>query len=187
MICFFDTETTGLTNSKLADSDPLQPRLVQIACILTEDNGEVIRTLSTIIKPEGFTIPTQASDVHGITTEKALKYGVEINDVIGIIYDSFYKAKLHVAHNWAFDKIILNGEFDRAKLSQLVSTVSSFCTMKASTDICMIPGHYGKYKWPKLAEAYEMLCGRKLEGAHNALNDVLATKELYFKLKELGL
>lgn len=76
---FFDTETTGVPKNYKAPSSNTDnwPRLVQLAWILTDDHGETINSGNLIVKPNGFTIPTEASRIHGITTEKALK-GVSI-------------------------------------------------------------------------------------------------------------
>ena len=38
-------------------------------------------------------------------------------------------------------------------------------------------------KWPNLAEAYKFFTGKEMIGAHNALNDCLATREIYMALK----
>ena len=77
MFLFFDTETTGLPqrwNAPVTDVDNW-PRLVQLAWIMCDDKGNVIEERSDIIKPEGFSIPVEASRVHGITTIKAQEEG----------------------------------------------------------------------------------------------------------------
>ena len=60
-----------------------------------------------------------------------------------------------------------------------------FCTKEQSTNICKIPNSRGGYKWPSLAELCAF-CGVENKGAHNALNDVIATKECYFYMVEQG-
>lgn len=66
--CFFDTETAGLPKNFSAPTTDVDnwPRLVQLSWILTDERKEVF-----IIRPDGFTIPEEASNVHGITTERA--------------------------------------------------------------------------------------------------------------------
>jgi DNA polymerase III epsilon subunit-like protein len=49
-----------------------------------------------------------------------------------------------------------------------------------------LPGKYGRYKWPKLAELHQVLFGEPFEGAHGALADARACMRCYFRLTELG-
>ena len=83
MLLFFDTETTGLPKNWKAPVTDLDnwPRLVQLAYLVYDFDGNLIHSCNEIIKPDGFTIPTEASNVHGITTEMAKQRGSDINDV----------------------------------------------------------------------------------------------------------
>ena len=60
MILFFDTETTGLPKNYKAPVTDLEnwPRLVQLAYILQDYDGNTILKGDYIIKPNGFTIPS---------------------------------------------------------------------------------------------------------------------------------
>lgn len=184
MKLFFDTETTGLPNFKNPEKDT--PRLVQLGAILTENDGTIRRTLGVIFRSENYTISKEASDIHGITDEVSASYGMARSpEFFWMLSDMFHNADEIVAHNYSFDKIIINGEFLLAGMGRLDDT-KSFCTMLKSTNGCAIPGRFkGKYKWPKLSEAYKILCNKELVGAHDALTDVRATMELYFALKKL--
>ena len=183
MILFFDTETTGLVNKAKPDSDLSQPRLVQLAAVLTTEEGNEVMSMSCIVKPDGFEIPEQASNVHGITTKMALEVGLPIDIVMGMFSSFLDLSSLNVAHNYFFDKIIINNELSRLCLNSLPSA-SNFCTMLATTDVCKIKNKYGKYKWPKLVEAHIHFFGEGFEGAHDALSDVKACKRVYFALKQ---
>ena len=81
---FFDTETTGVPrNYKAPSSDTRNwPRLVQLAWILTDENGNRIHTGNQIVKPDGFVIPADAAKVHGISTQRAMAEGIPLNEVI---------------------------------------------------------------------------------------------------------
>ena len=83
MHLFFDTETTGLPRNWKAPVTDLNnwPRMIQIGWILS-DNGNRIDTGSFIIKPENFIIPSEASKVHGITTERAITEGVDLENLL---------------------------------------------------------------------------------------------------------
>ena len=78
---FFDTETTGVPKNYKAPSSDLENwscRLVQLSWIVKNDKQEELSRGNFIVKPDGFEIPTEASDIHGITTEKALAEGLEL-------------------------------------------------------------------------------------------------------------
>ena len=81
---FFDTETTGLPpNFKIPRHFfNYWPRLVQLSWIFTDEKGNHIKEADHIIKPEGFTIPIDASDIHGITTSMAFEKGDDLASVI---------------------------------------------------------------------------------------------------------
>ena len=46
--------------------------MVQIAWLTFDNDGNKIDSKDYIIKPIGYTIPTEASNLHGITTERAM-------------------------------------------------------------------------------------------------------------------
>ena len=92
-----------------------------------------------------------------------------------------------VAHNMSFDRSImltalhrLGGKPDRMEGRRLI------CTKEATTEILQLPGKYGKYKWPTLAEAYRHYTGLEIEGAHDALVDAEACLAVFRALVEEG-
>jgi len=84
MYLFFDTETTGLPKNWKAPVTDLNnwPRLVQLAFLYYDNNGNMISGGDFIIKPEGFTIPTEASRIHGISTDRAIQEGQLLKNVL---------------------------------------------------------------------------------------------------------
>ena len=87
MHLFFDTETTGLPRDYRAPVSNSRnwPRLVQLAWLVTDDQGTEYKSLEYIIKPEGFAIPREASRIHGITTELARQRGADLGAVLAEI------------------------------------------------------------------------------------------------------
>lgn len=83
MYLFFDTETTGLPRNRNAPVSDLNnwPRLVQIVWLLYDVSEKQISSHDYIIKPQGFTIPSDSAKVHGISTERANKEGVPLKYV----------------------------------------------------------------------------------------------------------
>lgn len=182
---FFDTETTGVPNDYNAPASDIDnwPRLVQIGWILSEENGNVINTGNYIIQPSGYAIPKEASNVHGITTERAMKEGVPIELAINLFLESAKSAKVIVGHNISFDQHVVGAELYRLHIDDIISQRESICTMRSSTEYCQIPGYYG-YKWPKLQELHGKLFGFEFDDAHDAMADIAATKKCFFEMKK---
>jgi len=91
-------------------------------------------------------------------------------------------ATLH-AYNSQFDRIIMEGEILRLGRTIpnpfLDPNIKLLCEMQPMTNICRLPGNYGKFKWPSLSESH-MHCYRKqFEGAHDAMGDVRAMIQVH--------
>jgi DNA polymerase III subunit epsilon len=188
MFLFFDTETTGLPKNWKAPVTDLNnwPRMVQIAWILCDKNGNRIKTNDHIIKPEGFDIPKDASKIHKISTERAIEEGIELEEVLNEFNSLVNQTDYIVAHNLSFDEKIIGAEFIRKKIKTSFSDRKKLCTMQASTNFCKIPGPYG-FKWPKLSELHLNLFGDYFEEAHDASADINATEKCFWEMKRLGL
>lgn len=186
-ILFLDTETTGLPSNWKAPYNEW-PRMVSLAFSLVRGD-EILGQNEYIIKPEGYEIPLEASKIHGITTEEAQAKGNDIQMVLIQLATMVELADLVVFHNSSFDTSIISGEQIRAgwKPEELIhNNPKIFCTKEKSTTILKIPsGRGGAWNWPSLAELCKF-CGVENKGAHNALNDVIATKECYFYMVEQG-
>jgi len=188
MKLFFDTETTGVPanyNAPVSDSANW-PRLVQIGYIVM-DGDKVVHQHEAIIKPVGFEIPIGASNVHGISTERAIAEGQDLDDVIDEFVSWASEAKAIVGHNVSFDIHIVGAEFWRLHGFDPFVGKKTIDTMKSSTEFCQLPGGYGgKYKWPKLAELYRKLFDADMGAAHTALQDIENTAACYFELVKRG-
>jgi DNA polymerase-3 subunit epsilon len=179
-VLFFDCETTGKALMKSPPSDPEQPRIVQLAAILANPNREVVAKMSVLVRPCGWVVPEGAAAIHGFTTETCALYGLPIKRVLGVFDGLATTAERLVAHNIAFDALVAESEYSR--LSIPFPERERHCTMLSSQAVCKLPGQYGDYKWPKLAETYRFLFGEDFEGAHDALADVEATMRCYYRL-----
>lgn len=60
------------------------------------------------------------------------------------------------------------------------------CIMMSATPVCGIEGYYDEYKWPRLEEAYEMLCNgnpANIENqTHRAIDDTLMASYVLLSL-----
>ena len=146
---------------------------------------------NVLVKPDRWTIPKEVSEIHGITDEIA-KIGLPEKQVAALFYDMVRKSTLLVAHNITFDKFIARIALRRFDIftdaeDEWWKGLQTFCTMHKTTDICCIPHASGRgNKWPKLEEAYRHIFKKPLEGAHSALADVTACKDIYFWLQKGG-
>jgi DNA polymerase III subunit epsilon len=187
MYLFFDTETTGLPANWKAPVTDLSnwPRMVQIAWIFSDDEGNRLESADFIVKPEGYTIPSGAARVHGITTERAIQEGKKLHDVLSTFNDLVGEAKFLIAHNISFDEKIIGAEFLRSGIQSDFGRKKMICTMLSSTEYCRIPGPYG-FKWPKLTELHLKLFGEGFDEAHNAAVDINATEKCFWEMKARG-
>lgn len=179
MILYFDTETTGMADLRAALDAPHQPHIVQLAALLCENDGKEVQSINLIVKPVGYEIPEAATAIHGISQDLASRVGVSMKSAMST-FEWFCKAAdLFVAHNIDFDNFVCSSEFVRCFNDDLsISNEALFCTMKATTDLCQLPGPYG-FKWPKLIEAYRHIFQKDFEGAHDALADVRACRDIH--------
>ena len=185
---FFDTETTGLPDDYNASTYYINnwPRLVQLSWITTDEDCNILSENDHIIYPNGFSIPEDASQLHGITTKIAQDKGESLEVVIEEFMEDFNATKIIVGHNISFDKKIIGAELIRLGKKDVMNSKESICTMKSSTDYCKIPGYRG-YKWPKLQELHKKLFGYEFEDAHNSMCDINATLKCFKEMKKKGL
>lgn len=186
-IFFFDTETTGTPLDFKAPSSNTTnwPRLVQLAWILSDNLGNRVNTDNLIIKPNGFVIPTAASSIHGITTQKAIVEGEPIQEAIDRFISDFNKATYIVGHNVEFDKKIVGAEMIRLGMKDVMDEKPSYCTMLSTINFCAIPSYNRfDFKYPKLQELFEILFDEEYDNAHNAMSDVEATEKCFWELKK---
>jgi len=186
MYLIFDTETTGLPkrwNAPITDTDNW-PRCVQIAWQLHDELGRVIEHYDALIQPEGFNIPYESEQIHGISTALAEKDGVPLQQVLQQFNEALGKAKFVVGQNIDFDINIMGCEFYRSGIENPLQqlAVLDTCT-EATAALCRIPGgRGGKFKLPTLTELHEHLFGEPFAEAHNATADVEATTRCFLEL-----
>lgn len=195
MLNIFDTETTGFPQFKLPSNDPSQPHLVDIAALLYNADGELVDSFEAIIRPDGWTIPDEATNVHGITTEMAMDLGIPEAEALEGFLAIHDRAGMRVAHNCAFDDRILRIALMRYRsmeAADLFRAGPSFCTCSNSTKIVQLPptermiraGRGRQFKQPNLAEAYRHFTGEELDGAHRAKADAEGCARVYFALQK---
>ena len=188
MYLFFDTETTGLPRSWKAPESDLNnwPRLVQIAWLQYDTMEKQVSKNSYIIKPDGFSIPSDATKVHGISTQRAEKEGIVLKRVLNEFSSILNKSRFLVTHNMDFDKKVVGAEFLRIGIKNNLSEIQKICTMQLSTNFCKIRGGLYGYKWPSLPELHMSLFKSPFEESHDALADATTCAKCFFELRKKG-
>jgi|TARA_B110000091_G_scaffold214113_1_gene265868 DNA polymerase-3 subunit alpha len=186
MYLIFDTETTGLPKkwkAPITDTDNW-PRCIQIAWQLHDEFGQIVESQDYLIKPEGFNIPYDAEQIHGISTQLADEKGFELNEVLEKFNIALSKTKFVVGQNVGFDLNIMGSEFYRMGVETNLNSLPLLdtCTEKTAK-LCELPGgRGGKFKLPTLTELHKHLFGSAFGEAHNATADVEATTRCFLEL-----
>lgn len=192
MNLFFDTETSGLPEWRLPSDDNSQPHLLQLACILAEDDGTEVETFSTLVKPyAGCVIAEEAFKAHGISHTRAMEEGVDG----GVVADAFFalvdRADLIIGHNVSFDIRIMRIHSTRSHRIKWEPAKPNYCTMRKATSIVnlpptpkMIAAGFNRPKSPNLGECIRFFFKEELEGAHDALVDVRACKRVFHAIEQ---
>lgn len=199
----FDVETSGLPLFKEPSDHPDQPHIIELAAkLVDEETREVYAALNVLIKPEGFTISQEITDITGISHETAMRYGVPMAQALELFIAMWRQADLRVAHNETFDNRLVRIALKRDEIfatqmehdqefADYWKAAPAFCTQTNSTKIInlpptakMIAAKRNHAKSPNLGEAYQFFMGKPLEGAHRAMTDVEACLDVYFGIQD---
>lgn len=159
LICF-DIEATGV--------DPAKDRIVQIAfCEITLcelDNSYIPFNKRKLLINPGVSIPAESTAIHGITNDDV--YGSPtFSDCSLVLYERFKDCDLAGFNLTNFDVPLLWEEFYRCGIDWDLS----------NSRIIDVGTLFKRREERSLSAAVQFYCGRELEGAHDAMNDVLAT------------
>lgn len=184
----FDTETTGLIDRNFDLSHPSQPRITQLAAVLVDENENVLDEMCVYIKPDGWEVPPEITELNGTTTEMLEEKGIPMVDALRRFNEMKAQCTDRVGHNVSFDKQMMAREAFAYDLPHDSSGQGTICTMKMTRDICKLPAtekmRGGGFKPPKLQEAYRHFFGEDFEQAHDAMADVRAMLKVYFAAKK---
>jgi DNA polymerase-3 subunit epsilon len=197
MKLFYDFETTGLPDWHTPSDDPIQPHILQMAAVLTEDDLAPISSVNLLVKPDGWEIPDEITVLTGITPERAASAGLPEKQVAAVLLNLWRDGAgiERIAHNEPFDarimRIALKRYWKDEDLMDRWKTAPRFCTLNKSKALINLPptdrmveaGVKGP-KSPSLAEAHLFFTGKPLENAHDAMGDVVGLIEVYRHLQE---
>lgn len=181
-----DTETTGITHLSFANKLNYKkwPRMVQIAWALL-NNDQITDRQSHIIYPNGYTIPPNSTQIHGISQAKAIAEGTSIKNTLELLNADFAKSNTIIAHNLNFDLGIIESEAIRQQI-QINIPEKRICTLYLARKYLTNKKYLSQNGSPKLGQFYETLFGFSYGKQHQADNDVVACYHIYKRLKQLG-
>ena len=183
LVCF-DTETTGL--------DVQKEHIIQLSLVKVEVTGyglpvtgdadwKIVDQRDWYILPEGeFTIPAEAEAVHHISKDFLLEHGVSLRSV----FDDF------LAFVGNHDMLSYNGNgYDAPLLHYNLERLGLHFDFEGRTwyDALLLERIHtagkldenGEKLHNNLTSAYTRYYGHPFEGAHNSLDDVMATIEVF--------
>ena len=163
---FLDTETTGLSFKE-------GHRIVEIACIETEDLIPTNKIFHVLLNPER-DVPEEAFKIHGFSYEflKTKKKFKEIAEE----FTNFIKGKKIIIHNADFDLGFLNNELGLINKNLIIKKEQVVDSLKISRN-----------KFPGVSNSLDALCKRfnidlSRRTKHNALLDCELLREVYINL-----
>lgn len=152
-----DVETTGFFSGGT-------DRIVEIALIAIDAEGNILREYETLLNPERDLGPIHIHQITGAMVKEAPLF----TDIMGDIAE-FLAGSILVAHNVSFDYRFLEGEFQRAGVD--MPDIPSVCTVKLVKEVNPdIPSA----KLGNVCEFYDI----SLENSHSAYDDCKATARL---------
>jgi DNA polymerase-3 subunit epsilon len=153
-----DTETTGL-------SPQLQHRVIELAVVLVDEQGNVESEWSTLLNPNRDLGPQH---IHGIRASEVLN-APSFGDVAGFLAEMLL-GRVLVAHNLRFDRLFLDAEYDRLGVPFPLAPGMGICTMTVAGELLVGSGR-------SLRDCCQE-ARVPLVGWHAALNDARATAGL---------
>ena len=165
---FLDTETTGLSFQE-------GHKIVEIACIETQDLIPTNKIFHTLINPER-DMPEEAFKIHGFSKE-FLSSKKTFNQIADEFLD-FIKGKKIIIHNANFDLGFLNNELAKIKKKTINQT-----EVIDSLEVA-------RNKFPGTSNSLDALCKRfnidlSKRVKHNALLDCELLREVYINLLDV--
>lgn len=190
MYLFFDTETTGLPDFNAPSDAPHQPKIIQLAALLTDGEGKAINQFCTLVRlPDDVEVGEIALKTHGISKEMASSYGLPAASALRLLERMMSMAEVAIGHNVSFDDRMLrihtkgDDTFNFEKPRKCTMTMAAPIVNLPPTEKMLAAG-FSKPKSPNLQEAYQFFFGKPFDGAHDAMSDVLACRDIFFKMQE---
>lgn len=150
----FHTFTTGMWQFAPDTPDAAQPKLIGIGClVLDDDDNEMDRLIDMVTLPPRHSVTRHATEYHGISDHDVREFGKPAEDVYPRIANMMTGCQFAASYGADVHMGVLRIGLARAGLR--MPDVEPIDIMKKIVNICRIPDRSGRYKWPKMHEAYE--------------------------------
>ena len=156
-LCFFDLETTGV--------DIVKDRIVEIGIVKLYPEGKRV-SKSWRVNPQ-VKIPSEASEVHGITDAMVEKSPI-FKQIAPEVKNFLQNCDLAGFNSDRFDIPLIAEEFLR---SEIEFDIGKFKTIDVQTI-------FHKMEKRTLEAAYKFYCNEDMKNAHSALSDAEATCDI---------
>lgn len=180
MLAAFDTETTGVPLAGRPLGHASQPRVVEIGCVLYRPDGSVVDTFRSLLRPDGFTIPMEMRDLHGISQSRAKREGVPAAEAFGLLGSFLARAGRIAIHYVPFDATMVAIEMAHGAPDPFGPGRAFACTSAGAGRAAGGCGHLS------LEEACATILGRPPREPHRALPDALDAMDLAVALERSG-
>lgn len=184
-VLWFDTETTGL--------DPEKHGIIQFAC-LVEIDGKVKEQFEVKMKPPGTEISEEALKVNGYTRESLESFNSpfyakrQITDMLSVYVDKYDPSDKFIpaGQNIQFDIDMLHSLFKHTKDNYMFSFINSRgkIDLMAMTSLLQYLGKMPELENQKLVTVANYF-GIDTSKAHDAIEDIRMTREVFLKMKGL--
>jgi len=181
---FIDCEASGLFDFTRRAHEPGQPRLAQIGMVFVDETRQITAQHEFLIKPRGWEMSKEATEVCGLTTEYLEQHGGPIDEALEIYIKAVESRRVIAGFNLRnYDLKVMRGELRRSGKPDMFPETRSMCLMQASRPIVGALDKRGRIKNPRLEEACAHF-GIPNPG-HDALRDALAVHQIWEKVIDL--
>lgn len=189
----FDTEGSGLfrykdpvTGKPIPANEQDQPRLAEFAAIYLDKDMQPEKEVQFYIKPDGWEMTAEATEVNGLTTAFLLEFGIHPKEVLDLWTTAIRDDRRAViAFNAQHDCKQMRAELRHAGMDDLFMITKNSCVMRGCGPLGIEKAN-GKKGFPQLADAcrhFDIV----MPEAHNALDDARAAAEIARNLMRLDL
>lgn len=176
-ILFLDTEFTGF--------DINEDHLVQVAWVMTDLEGNVLKNATYMVRPEGYEIPEESTAIHHINTEQAATYGYPIKVVMEVFRSDLLKCCCCVGYSLYSDLAFIKKAW-KESLEAKYPYWPTIDLVDYEKTVRELLNYEEDSRTISLATMYLLLFGESMTRAHNAMNDAMATCRCFWRLVELG-